>query len=309
MTLFISVIIGCISACQHAHSNNYITTRMEVGGGSVRYVTAYSRYFNEIQYLRHYGKPYKNFTIRDVQALWQLGYFDSPFPIVGSIEHLTIGERTSKEEIQLFSRIRTLISIDCENTTLTDTDLSSIPPQPHLLFLDISGCRNISAEGIAFASPARMLEVRLCHTNCGENLAKVIGNSDNLKTLDLSGSKTTHEDIEEIFKQVTKCKYLNISHTPSLGRHIGTAINKRVWSITIDEPQLEDLDDKTGSLEGVTYLTVSSTNKNSLSDLAWLRRIDRMTDGLSMEDVDVIHQGRNLESLKEAILKAQSSDD
>lgn len=301
MAWFMLVLGGALSVYQHANSNEYIVECMEAAGGRASYDTAYSRYDGTLLDFRRSVSPLNDVDFANLAALWRLEFFESPLPFVSDIDYVKLGESAGPDTITLLSRVRTLTSFHCENLTVRDADFLVIPPQVHLRILDLSDCKEITAKGISFASQANMLHIRLRNTGCGQGLWSVIGRSENLEYLDLRGAKIVNSDVREIFKRVTKCRYLDISHTPCLGRSIGRDINGRVVSLTIDEIQLEDLIDANGSLEGVDYLIVSSVDERSLSSVGWLRRIQRMSAMLHIKDVDVIHQGRNLSLLEEAI--------
>ncbi|QDV31937.1 hypothetical protein Spb1_38840 [Planctopirus ephydatiae] len=302
---WMAVLFVAASSWQLANSNEHIASHIEKGGGRAEFTTVFNRYRDNLVYWNRCGIPAQNITYVDLCRIWELGLIESPFPIVGRIESLTIGEETGKDVIEMFSSIDTLNRFYCENVSLDDVDLSPIPLQKRLNCIDVSNCKHLTAKGLSFAEPANMEHVLLCHTSCGEDLWRVVKNSTDIKYFDLRGSKINDKDLQQAFKWISSCQYLDISYTPCRGRLIRTSINGRVKSLTLDEIQLEDVIDGNESLNGIKYVTIAAVKRSNLSSLEWLRSIQRMTVHLGLEDVDVIHDGRDLLPLDQAILKLQ----
>lgn len=303
--VWMAVIIVTASSWQLANSNEHIASQVQKGGGRVVFSTVFDRYRGNWVYWNEFGIHAKDITYSDIYKVWELGLIESPFPIVGRVESLTIGEETGKDVIEMFSSIDTLSLFFCENVSLGDDDLSPIPLQKRLNCIDVSNCKHLTAKGLLFAEPASMEHVLLCHTSCGEDLWRVVRNSADVKYFDLRGSKVDDDDLREVFKRVSSCRYLDVSYTPCRGRSIRASINGRVKSLTLDEIQLEDIIDANESLDGVKYVTIAAVKPSNLSSIEWLRSIQRMTVHLGLKNVDVVHDGKDLLLLDEAILKLQ----
>ncbi len=302
---WMAVLIVAASSWQLANSNEHIASQVQKGGGRVVFSTVFDRYRDSWVYWNECGIHAKDITCSDIYKIWEVGLIESPFPIVGRIESLTIGEKTGRDVIGVFSCINSLIRFCCENVTLSDADLMPIPPQKRLNSIDVSNCKHLTAKGLSFAEPANMEHVLLCHTSCGEDLWRVVKNSTDIKYFDLRGSEINDKDLQQAFKGISSCRYLDISYTPCRGRSIRTSVNGRVKSLTLDEIQLEDVIDGNESLDGIKYVTIAAVKRSNLSSLEWLRSIQRMTVHLGLENVDVIHDGRDLLPLDQTILKLQ----